>query len=464
MGSIKGNIGHTETSSGVASLLKTILMLQKRRIPQQANFRQLNPKVVTPLDHHRLVIPVESTEWPEERRVAMVSNYGASGSNAALVVTDHITGLSEQGDTAPKYLLDLPILISARSEESVRAYCSALRTTLLSNPQSGIRVRDLAYNLAIKQNRTLPFNLTFPTSSDSESLGTRLEAIATGTSADIVQKRPASEPPVVLCFGGQNGTTASISQELFDSCVLLQTHLIACEQAGQTLGLPNLFPTIFASDPIEDIIHLHFVLFSIQYACAKAWLDSGLRVNRIVGHSFGQLTALSVAGSLSVRDGIRLVSERARLIQASWGPESGVMLAVEGMETAVQLVLEQTGHGADIACYNGPQQLVLAGTEESIRTVEDALAANSTNKVRVRRLDNTHAFHSRLVDSIVPGLTEVAESLVYRTPAIPIEACSATGDWSTVAPAKIVEHSRMPVYFQRAVERVAGQIQLLQSG
>lgn len=460
VGSIKGNIGHTETSSGVAGLLKTILMLQKRRIPQQANFRQLNPKVVPPLDHNRLVIPVESTKWASARRVAMVSNYGASGSNAALVVKDHTAGFSEQGDAALGYLLNVPILVSARSEESLRAYCGALRTALLSNPQPDIVVRDLAYNLAIKQNRTLLFNLTFPTSLDPASLGARLEAIATGTSADIVQKRPVSEPPVVLCFGGQNGATASISQELFDNCALLQTHLMSCEQAGQTLGLPSLFPTIFTSNPIMDTVHLHFVLFSIQYACAKAWLDSGLRVDRIVGHSFGQLTALSVAGSLDVCNGIRLVSERARLIQASWGPESGVMLAVEGTETAVQRVLEQTGHGADIACYNGPQQLVLAGTEESIWTIEDAVAANnSTNNIRVRRLDNTHAFHSRLVDSIVPGLTEVAESLVYRKPAIPIEACSATRDWSTVTSAKIVEHSRMPVYFQRAVERVARQLQ-----
>jgi SAM-dependent methyltransferase/acyl carrier protein len=235
---------------------------------------------------------------------------------------------------------------------------------------------------------------------------------------------------------------------------------MACEHAGQTLGLPSLFPIIFRPDPILDIVHLHFVLFSIQYASAKAWLDAGLRVERIVGHSFGQLTALSVAGSLSIRDGIRLVSERAHLIQSSWGSESGVMLAVEGTEMAVQRLLEHTDHGTDIVCYNGPDQLVLGGTEESILAVEDAIAANkSADNLRARRLDNSHAFHSRLVDSIVPELAEVAESFEFRPPAIPIESCSATGDWSTVTPAKIVEHSRMPVYFQRAVERIAHQLQ-----
>ncbi|KAI2700986.1 transcriptional regulator family: Helix-turn-helix [Penicillium roqueforti] len=461
VGSIKGNIGHTETSSGVAGLLKTILMLQKQRIPKQANFRQLNPKVMPPLENDRLVIPVESTKWASARRVAMVSNYGASGSNAALIVRDHTPSLSGQGKAMAEYIRDMPILISARSEESIRAYCGALRTTLLRHPYSNTVVRELAYNVAMKQNRTLPFTLTFSTSSDPTSLSTRLEAIAAGKSADIIQKRESNEPPIVLCFGGQNGVTSSISQELYDSCVLLQTHLMACEQAGQKLGLPSLFPTIFTSDPIVNTVHLHFMLFSIQYASARAWIDSGLRVDRIVGHSFGQLTALSVAGILSVQEGIRLVTERARLIQSNWGPESGVMLAVEGTQAEVQRVLEQTGHRAEIACYNGPQQQVLAGTGESIRAVEDALATNPlTSNVRVRRLENSHAFHSRLVDSIVPGLTELAESFVYQAPAIPVEACSATGDWSIVTPAKIVEHSRMPVHFERAVERIAQKLQV----
>ncbi|GFF55249.1 conidial yellow pigment biosynthesis polyketide synthase [Aspergillus udagawae] len=459
VGSIKGNIGHTETSSGVAGLLKTILMLQNRRIPQQANFSTLNPKVV-PLDHDRLIIPVESTEWEAERRLAMVSNYGASGSNAALVVREHITGANKQGDATSRYLLDVPILISAETQDSVRAYCGALRTALLSNSWSAITVQDLAYNLAIKQNRALSFNVAFPISSHSGLLGARLEAIATGASADILQKRPASEPPIILCFGGQSSQTACISKTLFDSCVLLQKHLVACEQVGQTLGLPSLFPTIFASDPITDVIHLHFLLFSIQYACAMAWLDSGLHVNRIVGHSFGQLTALSVAGTLSLRDGIYLIAERARLIQACWGPESGVMLAFEGPKTVLEEVLTQSGHGVDIACYNGPQQVILTGTEGSIRAVEELIAASiSENNIRVRRLDVTHAFHSRLIDSITPGLTEVAGSLAYRKPAIPIEDCSVMGDWSTVTPTKIVEHSRQTVYFQRAVERVAQNLQ-----
>ncbi|KAL5358190.1 putative polyketide synthase [Aspergillus floccosus] len=460
VGSIKGNIGHTETSSGAAGLLKTILMLQNGRIPIQASFTTLNPKVVAPLDRDQLAIPVETTKWDAKRRVALVSNYGASGNNAALVVREHCPAATQQRDVPPQYLLDIPVLISAETPDAVRAYCGALRSMLCRDSRPAITVQDLAYNLAMKQNRALSYHVAFPIASNSRALDNCLDAIAIGESAELLQKRPASEPPVVLCFGGQSSPTACISENLFDSCVLLQKHLMACEQVGQTLGLPSLFPTIFASDPITDVVHLHFLLFSVQYACAMAWLDSGLRVNRIVGHSFGQLTALSVAGSLSLHDGIRLIAERARLIQAGWGAEPGVMLAFNGPSSALEEFLTQTGHGVDIACYNGPQQVILSGTEQSIQAVEEAAAASSfNNSIKVRRLDVTHAFHSRLIDNIIPGLTEIAESLTYRRPVIPIQDCSLVGDWSIVTPAKIVEHSRGTVYFQHAVERVSQELE-----
>ncbi|KAJ5747634.1 uncharacterized protein N7511_009330 [Penicillium nucicola] len=452
VGSIKGNIGHTETSSGAAGLLKTILMLQNQRIPRQANFTRLNPKV-TPLDQDRLIIPVKSAKWQADARLAMVSNYGASGSNAALVVREHI---SKEGHT-PSYMLDVPILICAQSKDSIKAYCGALRSALLS---TSITVQNLAYNLAMKQNRDLSFFSTFSISSNSESLAARLEAIATGDSADLLKKRPASEPRVILCIGGQTGQRPWISKLLFDSCALLQKHLLDCEQVGEMLGLPSLFPTIFESEPVTDMIHLHFLLFSIQYACAKAWLDSGLRVNRIVAHSFGQLTALSVAGTLSLHDGIFLISERARLIQTRWGPDSGTMLAFEGPKSVLDELLIQTGHCVDIACYNGPQQIILTGAEESIRAFENSVTGSiSASSVRLRRLNITHAFHSRLMDSITPGLMGVAQSLTYMKPTITIENCSMSGDWSTVTPSKIVEHSRGTVYFQHAVERIAQSIE-----
>jgi acyl transferase domain-containing protein len=82
------------------------------------------------------------------------------------------------------------------------------------------------------------------------------------------------------------------------------------------------------------------MLFSIQYSSAKCWLDSGLQVKTLIGHSFGQLTALCVAESLSLHDTIRLIAGRARLIRDKWDKEAGVMLSLEGNQTQIEMVVD----------------------------------------------------------------------------------------------------------------------------
>jgi malonyl CoA-acyl carrier protein transacylase/SAM-dependent methyltransferase/acyl carrier protein len=235
-----------------------------------------------------------------------------------------------------------------------------------------------------------------------------------------------------------------------------------CEEVCQSLGLPSLFPTIFQAGPIEDTVSLHCILFAIQYASAKSWLDSGLQVDRIVGHSFGQLTGLCVSGGLNLPDAVHLVSERAKMIHNLWGSERGVMLSVEGTETEVQSLLSHAVHHnanvtVDVACVNGPRNIILAGDERSIETVED-VSARTYPVLRTKRLKNTHAFHSRLVDSIVPALKRVTQQLNYSPLSIPLEACSKDEDWSFVTAAKVVDHSRGCVEFQKAVERVAQKV------
>ncbi|CAG8890482.1 unnamed protein product [Penicillium egyptiacum] len=463
VGSIKDNIGHTETASGVAGLLKTVLMMQKHQIPKQANFVQLNPKIPA-LDDATIAIPTKSIHWPSaatssSNAVAMVTNYGAAGSNAALVVKQYkATSCPLNPVSLPPS--EVPVILAANSVESLRSYCkvllSSVRNAQLSNCQ------DIAYNLAIKQSRDMDYISTFSISANQPNeLIAKLESMS-GETTDV-KKQPASPMPVILCFGGQNGNEATLSEDLFNQCELLQYHLMECEKVCQTLDLPSLFPSIFQPGPIEDTVSLHCILFAIQYASAMSWIDSGLQVDRIIGHSFGQLTGLCVAGGLNLSDALYLVSERARMIHSMWGSERGVMLLVEGTEAEVQSLLNRTTQhmpdvAVDVACINGPRNVILAGDERSLQLVQN-LSAEAPSILRTKRLKNTHAFHSRLVDSIVPPLTKVAKELRYKPLPIPLEACSQDGDWSSVTPGKIVAHSRGRVDFQKAVERVAQRIQ-----
>ncbi|EAS32138.2 polyketide synthase [Coccidioides immitis RS] len=462
VGSVKDNIGHTEASSGVASLLKTILMMQKKTIPKLANFNRLNPKI-EPLGKDHVVIPTQSREWKAtKRRIALINNYGASGNNAALVLQE-ATASTSPAVSSPA-CSHYPIYISGKTAEAVRSYCEPLRMFLSTGDR--LSLSDIAYNLAIKQNRDFEHFLTL-TASSVRDLSSQLEKIASGTTSTEVRSSH-QRPAVVLCFGGQDGKLAHISKDLYDNCVVLQRYLAECESAcAQELDLPSvLFPTIFNPGPIEDLVILHCTLFSIQYSCAKSWLDSGLKVDKLIGHSFGQLTALCVARSLSVVEAVRLVAQRARLLQTHCSPpQNGLMLAVEGKLLDVEHLLrlaeqQQPRFSADIACYNGPQSFVIAGDEISIQAVEKAASLlSATCHFRMKRLENSHAFHSRLLDNIIPGLLQAAGELSFQAPAIPIEACiDNDDDWSQAITAdKIARHTRAPVHFMNAVRRIEQQ-------
>ena len=225
-----------------------------------------------------------------------------------------------------------------------------------------------------------------------------------------------------------------------------------------------MFPAIFQTDPVEDIVELHCRLFSLQYSCAKAWLDCGLEVDTLIGHSFGQLTALCVADSLSLEDGIRLVSTRARLIRDHWGPETGAMLSIEGDRQELKALLEFTHQqslsgSVEVSCYNAPRNFVVAGERASIEAIEAASESKACPvSLKLQRLKTTHAFHSQLVESIIPAFAEVTESIHFKQPSIPIETCSEGQNWPRIDANAIVQHSRLPVYFMDAVERIAKRL------
>ncbi|KAH8691174.1 hypothetical protein BGW36DRAFT_438695 [Talaromyces proteolyticus] len=460
VGSVKNNIGHTEAASGVAALLKTILMIQNQTIPKHANFSHLNPKI-SPLGSEQVVIPTHSQSWKPARRIALVNNYGAAGSNVAIVVQEPVSNMQQAKNRTsavrPFELLDFPILISGKSEEAIDWYIRRLQAYIKRTKATPI---DIAYNLAMKQNMSLEYVLATSHSS-SQCLFTMPENAS--ASVPKAEKLSGEPYPVVLCFGGQNGRKASISRDLVDNCKVLQDYLMDCNSICQKLSLPSLLPIILEDEPIQDLVTLHCALFSIQYACAKSWLACGIKVDRIIGHSFGQLTALCVAEVLPLSDGLHLVAERARLILTYCGQKNGVMLAIEAPLEQVHCLLDLAerqcrSFSAEIACYNGPQSYVVAGDEISIGAIEK-VSESLFDSIKLKQLRNSHAFHTKLIDDIIPSFLEVAKTFRYQKPIIPIEPCSISNSWSDgITAERIVDHSRMPVYFADAVKRTEQQL------
>ena len=241
VGSVKDSIGHTEASSGVASLLKTVLMMQKKSIPKLANFKRLNPKI-EPLGQDHVVIPARSMEWrpgAAGRRIALINNYGASGNNAALVLQEATAASPTSSSTVyPLTCSTYPIFISGKSMEAVSSYCARLAAFVSTDvgDRNRLYLSDIAYNLAIKQNRDFEHCIALTTSSMQE-LRSQLEQAALSEPQVKSSHQRGSTPIVVLCFGGQDGKMAHISKTLYDNCVLLQKHLVSTSHPHPPLKL-----------------------------------------------------------------------------------------------------------------------------------------------------------------------------------------------------------------------------------
>ena len=153
-------------------------------------------------------------------------------------------------------------------------------------------VAGLAFQLSHQQDRTNQYNIVTTISSVEEISRHLRRAALNPTPSDYAL--PRRKRPVVLLFGGQNGPRVAVSHGMYQSCYAFHAHLDDCNKVCLQQGLPSLFPAIFEEGPILDLAYQHCLLFALQYACARTWIDSGIQVAAIVGHSFGQLTALCV--------------------------------------------------------------------------------------------------------------------------------------------------------------------------
>ncbi|PFH58947.1 hypothetical protein XA68_13013 [Ophiocordyceps unilateralis] len=444
LGSVKANIGHAEAASGIAALLKVLLMLRHGLIPPQAGFSILNP-VIPPLETVNLEIPIRPAPWNGPFRTALVSNYGASGANVAMLVCQPPSPPPRA--ESPVEDSRHPFLITAHSAASLQRYCRAL-LPFIASQRSALEktlVPSVAFGLAQRQNHRLAFRALFSVSSIDE-----LESQLAQT--EVIEAQ-SSAKPVVLLFAGQTGRRWRLSRAAYNGSSLLRRHLDRCDRVLQTLGLCGLFPLIFGSEAVHDLVQLHCMLFSLQYSVAASWIDAGLEIAAIVGHSIGQLTALCVSGVIDLRDALRLVSGRASLIRDRWGSERGCMLGVDADAATTKAIIDRSKPAKiEIACYNAEAHHVVVGTTSAIAVFAEA--ARSIG-VSVKRLAVSHGFHSDMVDCIIPEYRRLVQSLVLRHPSTPLEACTESGGaWADISPELIVSQSREPVYFAQAVSRV----------
>ncbi|GAA5066385.1 type I polyketide synthase [Nocardia callitridis] len=406
VGSAKSNIGHTQAAAGVTGVIKLVEALRSGVVAPTVHVA--TPSRLVDWAGAHLHVPTEPVDWPSTGgpRIAAVSSFGISGTNAHVI-------LQQPGETAAVAAtseLPVPLIFSARSSSSLRAYASALL-------EAGAPADDVAAVASELLRVDEGFAHRAVIRPVAEEIRDALTAIAEGGyhPGAFLAQPPASARAFV--FSGQGSQRIGMGVRLAATVPAFDAELTEVA-AHLDPHLPVPLATVLAGEDGDDLLHrtryTQPAIFAFEVALAR-WLESvGVTPDFVAGHSIGELAAAQVAGVLGLADASRMVAARGRLMDEI--EADGAMAALEATEAEVVAALD-SATGVDIAAVNGPRATVISGDRGAVEQLAEVFRADGR---KARLLNVSHAFHSSHMDAIADEFLRVVRTVRIEDPKIPL--------------------------------------------
>jgi acyl transferase domain-containing protein/short-subunit dehydrogenase/acyl carrier protein len=388
LGAVKSNLGHTQAAAGMAGVLKMTMAMRHGMLPRTLHVGTPSSHVDWSAGAVRLV--TEAAEWPSagRSRRAGVSAFGVGGTNAHVIIEEPSPPPASPVDTV---MATVPWVLSAKSADALRTQAERLRETTEDS-------LDVGYTLATGRS-------AFPH---------RMALLSTPDGLVELGAAEAGDGRQVFLFTGQGSQRLGMGHELYERFPVF------AEAFDAVLALldPALRGVVWGEDP-EVLNRTEFAqpaLFAVEVALCRLLASWGVRPDHVVGHSVGEIAAAHVAGVFSLEDACRLVTARARLMQAL--PAGGAMVSLVATEDEVRpLLTERVG----IAAVNGPSSVVIAGDEAEVLAIAERFE-------KTRRLAVSHAFHSPLMEPMLAGFRSALEGMTFAEPVIPFVSTVGTDE------------------------------------
>ncbi|MCF8142167.1 MAG: thioester reductase domain-containing protein [Cyanobium usitatum Tobar12.5m-G36] len=419
VGSVKTNLGHSETAAGITGLIKAALCVAKRQLPPSLHCRSPNPSIDFAALQLQVQTSLEPFPYPERATVVGVSSFGFGGTNAHVVLAD-----APQQRPPMRFGARMPlqlISLSARTPEALVQVARDLAEQLQAQPT--LKLADLAASANL--GRTGFRQRAVCLAGDHAQLLAQLQALAVdqrplpeGVARGTASRRPGK---LVGLFTGQGSQALGMGQELLNHpsfrdafervAALLDPEL---EQPLYTLLVPSSGDEAQAAARLNQTGITQSALFALGYGLSQLWHSWGVRPDLLMGHSIGEVLAAHLAGVFSLEDACRLVTARGRLMQAL--PAAGGMAALLAPHDRVQVLLARHPE-VSVAAYNGPFHTVVAGPTADLRRL---LADAETTGLQVRQLAVSHAFHTQAMAPMLEVFERELRKLHFSPPNRPM--------------------------------------------
>ncbi|HZU55353.1 MAG TPA: SDR family NAD(P)-dependent oxidoreductase [Actinocrinis sp.] len=462
VGSIKSNIGHCESASGMAGVFKTVLALRHRQLPASLHAETLNP--FFPWDEVNIRVVDSLTSWRtgDRPRYAAVSSFGFSGTNAQVILGEAAEAAPVVAAAAaePKPVAEgeqtVPYLvpISAPDPAGLRRLTELWQARLASVPEDELGRLATA---AASGRAHFPLRRLLLGADRAELLaGLREHTLDSdsGSAAGSASEPARTKPPkVAFLFSGAGSQYFGMGRELYETEPVFRQTIDACDViAAPQLGISLLDLMFYGADEelIDQIRFTQPTTVALELALAALWKSWGVTGSVVTGHSVGEIAAAIYAGVMDLETGLTLVVNRARLMQ---GTGSGAMLSLAAPLERVEGWLR--GTDCDVAAINGPQSIVVAGLPGQIETVAERARAE---EVKARVLTISAAAHSRLIDAMLPELRSITAPMSFSRPHTPVisNLTGTVGGPSDFDAEYWLRHVRQPVRFHEGAQQLAG--------
>ncbi|WP_026906947.1 hybrid non-ribosomal peptide synthetase/type I polyketide synthase [Paucisalibacillus globulus] len=387
IGSVKSNLGHLEAASGMASLIKVIMAMEKKKIPASIQFHNPNPNI----NWDKTQVVHQLMEWPQNGKVrrAGISSFGFSGSLAHAILEEPPTIRREENRSMlPVQLMTL----SAKNETALRDYLSVIKEFIKDKDEKSIR--DIAYSTNISRSF---LNYRFSIVGKSrEELVDKIEKALTSEQGTIANKVKKSNHKIAFLFTGQGSIYKEIAKDLYLSSDPFRKALDVCNEEFNNILSISIIEAIYGEDPqwMNSPLYSQPIIFSIEYALTKWWDTLGVKPYAVIGHSIGEYTAACYAGLISLKDAIKMIAQRGKMMDSI--DIDGKMLGILTNEENVKHAIEESGcKHVSIAAINAPENVTISGPSQEVDRVVRAI--QEKHRVFINKLDIPHPYHSKLM-------------------------------------------------------------------